>query len=78
MDNMNDDTKYMINDEKNDIQFVHFTTSSECDDFIKYITEKQFNISHKCCYGIGCGIKKIKRNELDTIVKEYQQIDTHN
>lgn len=75
---MNDNTKYMINDEKNDIQFVHFTTSSECDDFIKYIIEKQFNISHKCCYGIGCGIKKIKRNELDAIVKEYQQIYTHN
>ena len=44
MDNMNDDTKYMINDEKNDIQFIHFTTINECDNFIKYITEKQFNM----------------------------------
>lgn len=42
-------------------QFAHFTTSDECDDFIKYIREKQIYISHKCCFGIGCGIDNIKK-----------------
>ena len=45
MDNIND-TKYMksyLSDDKDNIQFVHFTTIRECDDFIKYI------IDSSCC-----------------------------
>ena len=80
MDN-NDDIKYMdfesdneIKDIKNNnIQFVHFATVRNCDDFVKYLATKQIDISHKCCLGIGCGIKKIKRNELDSLVEEYKQ-----
>jgi hypothetical protein len=80
MDN-NDDIKYMdfesdnkIKDIKNNnIQFVHFATVQNCDDFVKYLATKQIDISHKCCFGIGCGIKKIKRYELDSLVEEYKQ-----
>ena len=61
-------------DEKFDkIKFVHFDTSTECDNFIKYIGEKQIYISHKCCLGIGCGIENIKNKELKTIMDEYKQ-----
>ena len=82
MDN-NDDIKYMdfesdneIKDIKNNnIQFVHFATVQNCDDFVKYLATKQIDISHKCCFGIGCGIKKIKRNELDSLVEEYKQLE---
>ena len=80
----NDNTKYMeydSNDEfkdikNNDIRFVHFATVQNCDNFVKYLATKQINISHKCCLGIGCGIKKIKRDELDRLVKEYKQHET--
>jgi len=76
------DTKYMESDsndeikdiKKDDIRFVHFATVQICDNFVKYLATKQIDISHKCCLGIGCGIKKIKRNELDSLVEEYDKL----
>ena len=78
----NNDTKYMdadSNDEikditMDDIRFVHFATVQNCDNFVKYLATKQIDISHKCCLGIGCGIKKINRNELDSFVEEYDKL----
>ena len=58
---------------KHDVEYVHFHDIESCDDFITHIPN--LTISHKCCGGIGVGIKSISSNELDNIIKQYLQIN---
>ena len=45
-----------MNMDINDREFLHFESEIECDNFINYIREKNINITHRCCSGMGCGI----------------------
>ena len=56
-----------------DIEFVHFNTNNDCDNFLNFASQKNMSISHKCCDGNGCGIENIKKEQLNIIIKEYLQ-----
>jgi hypothetical protein len=62
-----------MNSEKIDCEFAHFNSIELCNDFVIYMTNNGYKITHKCCDGNGCGIKKIKRIELKIIVNKYLQ-----
>ena len=61
-----------------DIEFVHFNTNNDCEKFIHFASLNNITISHKCCDGNGCGVKNIKKEQLDIIIKEYLQLDSNN
>jgi hypothetical protein len=62
-----------INREKIDCEFAHFNSIELCNDFVIYMKNNGYKITHKCCDGNGCGIKKIKSIELKIIVNKYLQ-----
>jgi hypothetical protein len=54
INNINNMGNDINNNISNKNRFIHFDTREECDDFVSFIgTDK---ITHKCCYGQGCGI----------------------
>ena len=61
-----------------EMEFVHFNTTNDCDKFIHFVTQKNIIISHKCCSGSGCGIAKIKKEQLNILMKEYMRLDSNN
>ena len=61
-----------------DIEVVHFDTNNDCEKFLNFASQKNITISHKCCGGNGCGVKNIKKEQLDIIIKEYLQLDSNN
>ena len=38
------------------IQFVHFRSEEECDEFVDYIRSLHIKLSRKCCDNKGCGV----------------------
>ena len=61
-----------------DIEYIHFNTEDDCEKFLKYASQTNISISHKCCDGKGCGIRNIKKEQLDIIIKEYLQLNPNN
>lgn len=61
-----------------ELEFVHFDTNEECDEFINYAKFSNMKISHKCCNGLGCGIRNIKYKDLTNLVKEYNLFKNEN
>ena len=64
--------------EERDIEFVHFNTNDDCENFLKFASQNNISISHTCCDGKGCGIKNIKKENLNIIIKEYLQLNSNN
>ena len=71
-----DETKMIFGDKA--IEFVHFNTNNDCDNFLNFASQKNMSISHKCCDGNGCGIENIKKEELNVIIKEYLHLNSNN
>jgi len=61
-----------------DIEFVHFDTNNDCENFLNFASQNNITISHKCCDGNGCGVKNIKKEQLKIIIAEYLQLDSNN
>jgi hypothetical protein len=61
-----------------DIEYIHFNTEDDCEKFLKYASQTNISISHKCCDGKGCGIRNIKKEQLDIIIKEYLHLNSNN
>ena len=64
MDNINE-----MNDIKQ--EFIHFTTSHECEDFVQYLRFHNIDITHKCCDNKGCGLINSKSIYVKNIIKNY-------
>jgi len=61
-----------------DIEFIHFPTNNDCDNFLNFASHKSIQISHKCCRGDGCCILNMKREQVNIIIKEYLQLNSNN
>ena len=59
----------------NDREFLHFDSEIECDNFINYIREKNINITHRCCSGIGCGINDNQFFDINKLKKDFLNTD---
>ena len=57
---------------KNFEKFIHFNTFEECDEFINLLKCLDINITHKCCGGKGCGIKKINYTQAKNIYNNFK------
>jgi hypothetical protein len=55
--------------------YVHFDKVEECDAFVKYIENKQIEITHRCCNGLGCGIKDYIAKNINTIHLKKEYLD---
>jgi hypothetical protein len=77
-DDFNDDKiKNSKDDDIDDIEisyfnFVHFKTTDECSEFIRYINIFGIKIENKCCNGIGCSVK-ISELELHKLKEEFEK-----
>jgi len=60
-----------------DIEFVHFDTNNDCEKFLNFASQKNITISHKCCDGNGCGVKNIKKEQLDIIITPFLISNAH-
>lgn len=73
-----DEIKNGFGDGDRDIEFIHFNTNDDCENFLEFASQKNISISHTCCDGKGCGIKNIKKEKLNIIIKEYLQLNSNN
>jgi hypothetical protein len=53
------------------LEFAHFYTSNDCDNFIRYAVQQKIAFSHRCCGGKGCGFKNINNPDLHKILDVY-------
>ena len=60
------------------LEFAHFDTNEECDEFVNYIKFLNLQINHKCCNGLGCCIRNINSDDLTKVVKEYKLFKNEN
>ena len=62
-----------INNKK--IQFVHFRSEEECDEFVQYIHSLNLKFSHKCCSNRGCGVIMDDESlHIQKIEKKFKKI----
>lgn len=73
-----DEIKNGFGDEDRDIEYIHFNTNDDCENFLNFASQNNISISHTCCDGKGCGIKNIKKENLNIIIKEYLQLNSNN
>lgn len=56
-----------------DIEYIHLTTREKVNDFVKLLKENNISITHTCCRGFGCGIKKAQFESANAL---YLNINT--
>jgi len=61
-----------------ELEFAHFDTNEECDEFVNYIKFANIQINHKCCNGLGCCIRNINFEDLTKVIEEYKLFKNEN
>ena len=61
------------------IQFVHFRSEEECDEFVDYIHSLNLKFSHKCCSNKGCGVilDDHENQDINKIKKSFKKNRIH-